>query len=81
MSYKAFGTLFYYNCYFFQLQSSEHNTETYLNIYSEWEPSSEINLDSVAQNCLMIELDFIPYQLYHTEMYTKAEGESNKEVM
>jgi hypothetical protein len=29
----------------------------------------------------MIELDFIPYQLYHTEMYTSAEDESNKEVM
>jgi hypothetical protein len=28
----------------------------------------------------MIELNFIPYQLYHTEMYTNAEGESNKEV-
>ncbi|PNF25744.1 Kaptin [Cryptotermes secundus] len=62
------------------IKSSEHNTETYLNIYSEWEPSSEINLDSVAQNCLMIELDFIPYQLYHTEMYTSAEDESSKEV-
>jgi hypothetical protein len=29
----------------------------------------------------MIELDFIPYQLYHTEMYTSPEDESNKEVM
>ncbi|KDR12519.1 KICSTOR complex protein kaptin-like isoform X2 [Zootermopsis nevadensis] len=63
------------------IKPSEHNTETYLNIYSEWEPSSEINLDSVAQSCLMIELDFIPYQLYHTEIYTDAEGESNKEVV
>lgn len=46
--------------------SSEQNTEMYLNIYSEWEPSSEFNLESVAQNCLILELNFIPYQLYHT---------------
>ena len=69
-----------YNFCFYLLQSSEHNTPTYLNIYSEWEPSSEINLDSVAQNCLTIQLDFIPYQLYHTEMYTSADN-FNKEVM
>jgi hypothetical protein len=29
----------------------------------------------------MIELDFIPYQLYHTEMYTSPEDESSKEVI
>ncbi|KAJ9582834.1 hypothetical protein L9F63_022793 [Diploptera punctata] len=52
------------------IKSTEHTTETYLNIYSEWEPSSEMNLDSVSQNCLMIQLDFIPYQLYHTQLYT-----------
>ncbi|XP_069681565.1 KICSTOR complex protein kaptin-like isoform X2 [Periplaneta americana] len=63
------------------IKSSEHSTETYLNIYSEWEPSSEINLDSVSQNCLMIELNFIPYQLYHTQLCTNAEDESNKEVV
>ncbi|GFG37974.1 hypothetical protein Cfor_06621 [Coptotermes formosanus] len=62
------------------IKSSEHNTPTYLNIYSEWEPSSEINLDSVAQNCLTIQLDFVPYQLYHTEMYTNAD-KFNKEVV
>lgn len=43
--------------------------ETYLNIYSEWEPSLEFNLDNIAQNCLMLELSFIPYQLYHTDLF------------
>ncbi|KAF4531949.1 hypothetical protein B566_EDAN006641 [Ephemera danica] len=44
--------------------------ETYLNIYSEWEPSTEFNLDSVAQSCLSLELQFTPYQLYHTTLPT-----------
>ncbi|XP_046996436.1 KICSTOR complex protein kaptin-like isoform X1 [Schistocerca americana] len=61
--------------------SSESNTETYLNIYSEWEPNSEFNLESVAQNCLMLELDFIPYQLYHSYILVNENNENTKEVV
>lgn len=61
--------------------SNENNTETYLNIYSEWEPNSEFNLESVAQNCLMLELDFIPYQLYHSHILVNENDEETKEVV
>ncbi|XP_014671795.1 PREDICTED: kaptin-like [Priapulus caudatus] len=40
----------------------------FLNIYSDWEPGSEFNLDSIAQSCLSLDLQFTPYQLYHTDM-------------
>nr|CAD7259279.1 unnamed protein product [Timema shepardi] len=61
--------------------NNEHSHETYLHIYSEWEPSSEFNMESAAQNCQMLELDFIPYQLYHTELLTGLETDDNNEVV
>lgn len=40
----------------------------YFNIYSDWEPSNECDLDSIAQGCLSISLDFIPFHLTHTKL-------------
>ncbi|XP_039281578.1 KICSTOR complex protein kaptin-like [Nilaparvata lugens] len=48
----------------------DHNNETYLNIYSEQDldVNPELNIESIAQNCLSIDLNFVPYQLYHTQI-------------
>lgn len=43
-------------------------TEYYLNIYSQWEKCNVLNIENIAQNCLNVELNFIPYQLTHTEL-------------
>uniref|UniRef100_A0A8D2CWY3 Kaptin, actin binding protein n=1 Tax=Sciurus vulgaris TaxID=55149 RepID=A0A8D2CWY3_SCIVU len=40
----------------------------FLNIYCDYEPGSEYNLDSIAQSCLNLELQFTPFQLCHTEV-------------
>lgn len=47
----------------------------YFNIYSDWEPSNECDLDSIAQGCLSICLDFIPFHLTHTELITNETKE------
>ncbi|XP_063231166.1 KICSTOR complex protein kaptin-like [Bacillus rossius redtenbacheri] len=49
-------------------KSGDDNSETYLHIYSEWDSSSEFSLENAAQNCLMLELSFVPYQLCHAEL-------------
>lgn len=48
--------------------NNDMESEKYLNIYSEPEPdeNNDFNIDNLANNCLMIELDFVPYFLYHT---------------
>ncbi len=46
----------------------EGKSNQYLNIYSEWESGAEYDLDRIAQGCQNLELDFIPYQLYHTDI-------------
>ncbi|XP_077836851.1 KICSTOR complex protein kaptin isoform X2 [Macaca mulatta] len=40
----------------------------FLNIYCDYEPGSEYNLDSIAQSCLNLELQFTPFQLCHAEV-------------
>ncbi|XP_055944850.1 KICSTOR complex protein kaptin-like isoform X3 [Argiope bruennichi] len=40
----------------------------YFNIYSDWEPSKECDLDNIAQGCLSICLEFVPLHLTHTEI-------------
>ncbi|GAB6024576.1 hypothetical protein CHUAL_009726 [Chamberlinius hualienensis] len=45
------------------------STAYYLNIYREWEPQLNFNLDSISQSCLSLELKFIPYKLYHTQLF------------
>uniref|UniRef100_A0A8C4JNN0 Uncharacterized protein n=1 Tax=Dromaius novaehollandiae TaxID=8790 RepID=A0A8C4JNN0_DRONO len=39
----------------------------FLNIYCDYEPGSEYDLDSIAQSCLNLELQFTPFQLHHAE--------------
>nr|XP_027207764.1 KICSTOR complex protein kaptin-like [Penaeus vannamei] len=43
----------------------------FFNIYSDWDLNSDSALDVVSQNCLPLELDFVPYHLYHTKTLGK----------
>ncbi|GIZ03659.1 KICSTOR complex protein kaptin [Caerostris extrusa] len=47
----------------------------YLNIYSKWEPMIECDLDNIAQGCLSICLDFVPFHLTHTELFINGKKE------
>ncbi|KAK7904274.1 hypothetical protein WMY93_016881 [Mugilogobius chulae] len=49
-------------------QDSGDKATPFLNIYCDYEPGSEFNLESIAQSCLNLELQFTPFQLYHTEV-------------
>ncbi|KAJ8981807.1 hypothetical protein NQ317_007393 [Molorchus minor] len=56
--------------------------ETYLNIYSEWEENIDFDIENIAQNCLNVELNFIPYKLLHTYLVTWQNDEMvNKEIV
>lgn len=50
--------------------STNTSIERYLNIYSEGtvdgEGDENSTIETIAQNCLMIELSYTPYHLYHT---------------
>ncbi|XP_054854631.1 KICSTOR complex protein kaptin [Eublepharis macularius] len=48
----------------------------FLNIYCDYEPGSEYNLDSIAQSCLNLELQFTPFQLYHAEVQVAGQPET-----
>ncbi|MBN3310492.1 KPTN protein, partial [Amia calva] len=50
------------------IKDSGDKASPFLNIYCDYEPGSEFNLDSIAQSCLNLELQFTPFQLYHTEV-------------
>eukprot|EP00066_Takifugu_rubripes_P010904 XP_003979128.2 PREDICTED: kaptin-like [Takifugu rubripes] len=50
------------------VKDSGDKATPFLNIYCDYEPGSEFNLDSIAQSCLNLELQFTPFQLYHTEV-------------
>uniref|UniRef100_A0A1B6CK78 Kaptin n=1 Tax=Clastoptera arizonana TaxID=38151 RepID=A0A1B6CK78_9HEMI len=56
------------------------STETYLNIYTEHDIDATFNLENIAQNCLILELNFIPYQLYHAELLPLPENHSCDEI-
>uniref|UniRef100_A0A8D0DMN2 Kaptin, actin binding protein n=1 Tax=Salvator merianae TaxID=96440 RepID=A0A8D0DMN2_SALMN len=49
------------------IKDSGDKASPFLNIYCDYEPGSEYNLDSIAQSCLNLELQFTPFQLYHAE--------------
>ncbi|KAK7072616.1 hypothetical protein SK128_002576 [Halocaridina rubra] len=49
----------------------------FFNVYSDWDLTCDSALDIVSQNCLPLELEFIPYQLYHT----KTQGKSGWETI
>ncbi|CAH1110509.1 unnamed protein product [Psylliodes chrysocephalus] len=59
---------------------SEGRLDTYLNIYSG-EDTEEFNIENVAQSCLNVELNFIPYKLLHTYLVIWDDGVINKEVV
>ncbi|XP_043249546.1 KICSTOR complex protein kaptin-like [Colletes gigas] len=50
--------------------STDTSVERYLNIYTEGAADGEgdecSSIEAVAQNCLMVELAYTPYHLYHT---------------
>lgn len=52
-----------------------------MNIYSESDENREFSIESIAQNCLNVELNFIPYHLTHTELVVWKDGAiATKEV-
>uniref|UniRef100_A0A0C9PM13 Kptn protein n=1 Tax=Fopius arisanus TaxID=64838 RepID=A0A0C9PM13_9HYME len=58
--------------------SGEGTVERYLNIYSETAAdgeSGETSIETIAQNCLSMELTYTPYLLYHTLICDKEIGE------
>ncbi|KAM9781446.1 KICSTOR complex protein kaptin [Syngnathus typhle] len=50
------------------IKDSGDKATPFLNIYCDYEPGSEFNLESIAQSCLNLELQFTPFQLYNTEV-------------
>ncbi|XP_061596676.1 KICSTOR complex protein kaptin [Cololabis saira] len=50
------------------IKDSGDKATPFLNIYCDYEPGSEFNLESIAQSCLNLELQFTPFQLYHNEV-------------
>ncbi|KAF7669138.1 hypothetical protein LDENG_00238380 [Lucifuga dentata] len=56
------------------IKDSGDKATPFLNIYCDYEPGSEFNLDSIAQSCLNLELQFTPFQLYHTEVQCDDRG-------
>ncbi|XP_061219668.1 KICSTOR complex protein kaptin [Neopsephotus bourkii] len=50
------------------IKDSGDKPSPFLNIYCDYEPGSEYDLDSVAQSCLNLELQFTPFQLCHAEV-------------
>lgn len=50
--------------------STDTSIERYLNIYTEGAVDGEgdeaSSIEAIAQNCLMVELAYTPYHLYHT---------------
>ena len=55
------------------LKSKEENTpKYYFNIYNALEPGTEFDLDKLAQLCQHHILSFIPYHLYHGDIYSNG---------
>ncbi|XP_074034569.1 KICSTOR complex protein kaptin [Leptinotarsa decemlineata] len=60
---------------------SEGHLETYLNIYAG-EETEDFNIENIAQSCLNVELNFIPYKLFHTYLVTFEDNAMvNKEIV
>uniref|UniRef100_A0AAY4DKM2 KICSTOR complex protein kaptin n=1 Tax=Denticeps clupeoides TaxID=299321 RepID=A0AAY4DKM2_9TELE len=56
------------------IKDSGDKATPFLNIYCDYEPGSEFNMESIAQSCLNLELQFTPFQLYHTEVQCEDGG-------
>ncbi|XP_014614178.1 PREDICTED: kaptin-like isoform X1 [Polistes canadensis] len=58
--------------------STNTSVERYLNIYSEGvvdgEGDENSTIETIAQNCLMVELSYTPYHLYHTILPHQPSG-------
>ncbi|XP_069738355.1 KICSTOR complex protein kaptin isoform X3 [Phaenicophaeus curvirostris] len=50
------------------IKDSGEKPSPFLNIYCDYEPGCENDLDCVAQSCLNLELQFTPFQLCHAEL-------------
>ncbi|CAI9733716.1 Hypothetical predicted protein [Octopus vulgaris] len=63
---------------FLKLEENENKTCQFLNIYSSWEKELDIkpNSDQVTPICQYLKLEFIPYQLTHTQLITKNSKET-----
>ncbi|OWF51352.1 Kaptin [Mizuhopecten yessoensis] len=60
-----------------QTEDGEHTCMQYLNLYSFSQSEEDSHyVDSVAQTCVTLELDFMPYQLIHTECVTDDDMET-----
>ncbi|XP_074115381.1 KICSTOR complex protein kaptin isoform X1 [Cotesia typhae] len=58
--------------------TNEGSVERYLNIYSESTGDGENNetsIETIAQNCLTVELTYTPYLLFHTTIHDDEIGE------
>ncbi|GCC34789.1 hypothetical protein chiPu_0013265 [Chiloscyllium punctatum] len=58
------------------IKDSGDKASPFLNIYCDYEPGSEYNLDSIAQSCLNLELQFTPFQLCHVEIQERQQRET-----
>ncbi|XP_062033114.1 KICSTOR complex protein kaptin isoform X2 [Lepus europaeus] len=58
------------------IKDSGDKGSPFLNIYCDYEPGSEYNLDSIAQSCLNLELQFTPFQLCHAEVQVGGQLET-----
>uniref|UniRef100_A0A674GMX0 Kaptin, actin binding protein n=1 Tax=Taeniopygia guttata TaxID=59729 RepID=A0A674GMX0_TAEGU len=50
------------------IKDSGDKPSPFLNIYCDYEPGCEFDLDSVAQSCVNLELRFTPFQLCHAQV-------------
>ncbi|KAK7802668.1 hypothetical protein U0070_011604 [Myodes glareolus] len=58
------------------IKDSGDKGSPFLNIYCDYEPGSEYNLDSIAESCLNLELQFTPFQLCHAEVQVGSQLET-----
>lgn len=62
-----------YNCInYFQKEDGKGQQSQFFNIYSDWDLNSDSALEVVSQNCLTLNLDFVPYYLCHTQTNAKS---------
>lgn len=57
------------------LKNSRSQQKQFLNIYSALESKAEFSLDSIAEGCQHLELDFVPFQLTHAEIFVRGRQE------
>lgn len=57
------------------LKNSRSPQKQFLNIYSALESKAEFSLNSIAEGCQHLELDFVPFQLTHAEILVKGRKE------